>query len=95
MIDLSCWRLSPSEINPADIVSRGASPLDLCSDGLWFKGPSFLTLPESDWPNLKIGDNFTEFNLSKLEKIEPTNSVFYSESNNSDDYNPRLIAVLS
>ena len=58
--NLSCvWKLVPSEKNPADIVSRGVSPRELFKNDMWFTGPMFLNLPETQWPHLKPGDCFT------------------------------------
>ena len=51
-------KVVPSEMNHADITS----PLLLSSCKLWFSGSKFLHSPESDWLNLKVGDNFTFFN---------------------------------
>jgi hypothetical protein len=39
-----------SEDNPADIGSRGCSIDELIESKLWFHGPNFLLLPDSDWP---------------------------------------------
>ena len=40
---------SPDE-NIADIITRGCGPLELSSMSTWQQGPSFLSLPEEDWP---------------------------------------------
>ena len=53
-------KLIDTKSNPADIVSRGCKPSDLMLNSLWFKGPDFLILPESQWPNFKVGDKFKE-----------------------------------
>lgn len=42
------WRHIPGELNVADEVSRGISVKNLADR--WQKGPSFLRLPESEWP---------------------------------------------
>ena len=36
------WNFVPSQLNPADIASRGISPKKL-PESIWFTGPSFLT----------------------------------------------------
>ena len=36
--------------NPADIASRGCSPLDLVDNSFWFHGPSWLLLPSDQHP---------------------------------------------
>lgn len=44
------WQHVRTFDNPADLVSRGASPGDLKSSELWWFGPKWLQLPESEWP---------------------------------------------
>ncbi|XP_074655763.1 uncharacterized protein LOC141909273 [Tubulanus polymorphus] len=48
------WRHIEGKMNPADIASRGLSFKDVSSgrSDLWLNGPSFLTKPESEWPEL-------------------------------------------
>ena len=43
------WRYCPTETNPADIGSRGATATVLKSDSLWWEGPPWLAGPESGW----------------------------------------------
>jgi len=45
------WRYVPTDSNPADIASRGASPSDLILFELWWKGPSWLLQPPILWPS--------------------------------------------
>nr|CAH7750757.1 unnamed protein product [Callosobruchus chinensis] len=47
---LDKWRHVPSEFNPADLVSRGIKPSDIQGTNLWWYGPEFLKLDESNWP---------------------------------------------
>ena len=51
-------KLVASELNPADIVSKGCKISQLVENKLWFQGPDFLSLPENQWPNFEIGQNF-------------------------------------
>ncbi|KAK9703405.1 Pao retrotransposon peptidase [Popillia japonica] len=44
------WKHIPSALNPADIVSRGASPEQLSQTTLWWHGPEFLKHNEELWP---------------------------------------------
>ena len=44
------WRHIESEMNPADLISRGLLPEELLNNSFWFNGPSFLTKDESQWP---------------------------------------------
>ncbi|XP_043063532.1 uncharacterized protein LOC122319803 [Drosophila ficusphila] len=43
------WRYVPTSLNPADIVSRGATTHELQAS-IWFSGPPFLSQHMSDWP---------------------------------------------
>ncbi|XP_041633403.1 uncharacterized protein [Drosophila kikkawai] len=46
----SCWNHLRTEDNPADCASRGLHPSKLLEHRLWWKGPSWLATPPSDWP---------------------------------------------
>ena len=48
------WRYVPTKQNPADMLTRGTKILALVSSKLWWEGPSFLALSETDWPVTKI-----------------------------------------
>ena len=50
----SQWRHFPGSPNPADDASRGLSAHQLLSSERWFKGPTFLTKPEEEWPCVEI-----------------------------------------
>ncbi|XP_057296238.1 uncharacterized protein LOC130625191 [Hydractinia symbiolongicarpus] len=58
LLYVNCLKLDGTNDNPADISSRGSSPLKLPTGSLWFEGPGFLTLPEYEWPRLQVGDKF-------------------------------------
>ncbi|XP_059217643.1 uncharacterized protein LOC131994781 [Stomoxys calcitrans] len=45
------WRYVSTHDNPADLGTRGCKPSDLMGNNLWWKGPSWLTNPESTWPS--------------------------------------------
>ncbi|XP_026332427.1 uncharacterized protein LOC113239588 [Hyposmocoma kahamanoa] len=74
----SSWRYVPTASNPADLISRGASPNQLCNSELWWNGPTFLIQNESKWPILNSKDvdqNIPEIKItattvsSKLEQV--------------------------
>ncbi|XP_075158171.1 uncharacterized protein LOC142231448 [Haematobia irritans] len=44
------WRYVPTKLNPADILSRGATPEELLNSPLWSDGPKFLSNEISTWP---------------------------------------------
>ncbi|EFP02063.1 hypothetical protein CRE_14359 [Caenorhabditis remanei] len=43
-------RYVPTNINPADIATRGCSVTELQNNELWHKGPAFLQRKVEDWP---------------------------------------------
>ena len=45
------WRHLPSELNPADLISRGVRVSALLEDKMWFEGPNFLKLQPDQSPN--------------------------------------------
>lgn len=52
LFGLSHWHHVSTHDNPADIASRGIYPSQLKDNYLWFRGPSWLILPENQWPKL-------------------------------------------
>uniref|UniRef100_A0A1B0D818 Uncharacterized protein n=1 Tax=Phlebotomus papatasi TaxID=29031 RepID=A0A1B0D818_PHLPP len=44
------WRHVRTHSNPADLISRGTSPLQIQESSLWWHGPEWLLQPESQWP---------------------------------------------
>ncbi|KAH9639415.1 hypothetical protein HF086_002104 [Spodoptera exigua] len=48
--DLSQWKHVPSELNPADIGSRGLNTEQLKNSNLWWGGPHFLHQTDIQWP---------------------------------------------
>ena len=48
--ELSQWNYVPTNINPADDVSRGLKVKELLSNERWFRGPAFLLENKSSWP---------------------------------------------
>lgn len=46
------WRYVPTDVNPADYISRGVDQIKVSVQKLWWNGPSFLTLSETDWPTV-------------------------------------------
>ncbi|XP_036146042.1 uncharacterized protein LOC118646697 [Monomorium pharaonis] len=47
----SSWRHVASTDNPADLLSRGLLTNDLINSEIWWHGPSYLKLPENQWPS--------------------------------------------
>lgn len=46
-----CWFHVTTERNPADLLSRGLSVLELKHSNLWWQGPDFLSESHEKWPN--------------------------------------------
>ncbi|XP_076278422.1 uncharacterized protein LOC143208163 [Lasioglossum baleicum] len=44
------WRHVGTADNPADLATRGISAVELRAATLWWNGPSWIQLPNSDWP---------------------------------------------
>ncbi|XP_075154241.1 uncharacterized protein LOC142227692 [Haematobia irritans] len=44
------WRHVRSNENPADLGSRGCTPLELMNNSLWWHGPEWLNQSPDDWP---------------------------------------------
>lgn len=44
------WRYIPTDMNPADIGSRGCNAIQLQNSNLWWSGPQFLTQHQTQWP---------------------------------------------
>jgi len=48
------WRYCPTNLNPADISTRGISVRQLKDNVIWLNGPPFLSLHEDNWPIKKV-----------------------------------------
>ena len=48
------WRYMPTEANPADDISRGLSPTELCKGFRYDSGPKFLYESAELWPENKV-----------------------------------------
>ncbi|XP_055526925.1 uncharacterized protein LOC129719557 [Wyeomyia smithii] len=46
------WRHIPTDLNPADRISRGIRPSQIMDDALWWHGPPFLKDPVTCWPKM-------------------------------------------
>ncbi|XP_045498045.1 uncharacterized protein LOC123696083 isoform X2 [Colias croceus] len=53
--------------NPADVLSRGITPLNLVSHPLWFQGPQWARSDPSDWPLRSLdGESIADIPERKL-----------------------------
>ena len=62
------WRYVPTAMNPADILSRGATPNELLESTLWKHGPAFLAGNRNDWPE-------TCLRLSELPEVRKASLI--------------------
>ncbi len=62
------WNWVPTDQNPADIPSRGASIEDLGESTLWWHGPSFLISGQRHWPRQPEQLQPTEDTLREVKK---------------------------
>ena len=48
------WRYVPTELNPADYLTRGLKILELVDKESWWEGPNYLRDGEERWPKNKV-----------------------------------------
>ncbi len=79
--------------NPSDLPTRGCSVDELKSNTLWWHGPSFLLLPESEWPVSEIGE-LDPITIDKIKSESPkilyqaTSSHFVTGSVQQEVHSP-------
>ena len=59
------WRYVPTNLNQADILSRGMKATDLVDCDRWWRGPEFLHQSESLWPTKILNDKHTGYDEMK------------------------------
>lgn len=67
----------PTDMNPADMASRGVSPKRLQSSTLWWDGPAFLSQDKPNWPQLTHSLSHTN-----LPEIKNTSHCHIATTNN-------------
>ncbi|XP_049865132.1 uncharacterized protein LOC126366187 [Pectinophora gossypiella] len=68
LTERTSWRHIPTDINPADMASRGVEPKCVLNSSLWWEGPDFLKKPESQWPQSPN----PETNLPEIKSLKTT-----------------------
>ena len=48
------WHYVPTDMNPADLGTRGMTAQELTDSTKWCNGPDFLYSPEAEWPECKF-----------------------------------------
>ena len=75
------WQHTPSQDNPADLISRGADPTTLATSTLWWNGPEWIINDPSTWPA-------TDFNIPTAD-LEARN-VHLALNNQDEDFTQRF-----
>ena len=57
LVGTSCWRYVATDVNPADVITRGATLNQLAHPNLYHQGPDYLLRPETEWPPLPSLEN--------------------------------------
>ena len=57
------WRYVPTDVNPADLGTRGLTVDELASTDLWWNGPEFLKKSRQEWPECKFDKPMSRENL--------------------------------
>ena len=86
LISKDSWRHCPGHLNPADLPSRGLTAKALVARETWWKGPKFLYLPESEWPENRTTQSEDEVALKEIVKNLPAtvDSLVNSSANVSE-----------
>ena len=48
------WQYVPTNLSPADLCTRGATPTELKESSLWWQGPVWLLEGQASWPKMEI-----------------------------------------
>ncbi|XP_076233347.1 uncharacterized protein LOC143178507 [Calliopsis andreniformis] len=64
--DITFWRHIKSEDNPADLISRGVTPVQFLRNSLWLHGPEWLSTDQTKWPESKYSISNELPELKKL-----------------------------
>ena len=75
--DPAQWKYVPTKLNPADILSRGMTAVELLGCDKWWRGTEFLRLLEDAWPARKIQNKPTGYGeLKRQIRSQKENSTF-------------------
>ena len=85
------WRHVPSDLNPADDLSRGLSADDMVHNRRWISGPSFLHDEESKWPASQSVDDMSGDDLEVKKRRQLSAEVYLAEANATEPATDTLI----
>lgn len=83
------WRYVNTEINPADLLSRGVFPDRFPRTPYWFKGPTFLYQSQSTWPVQPLlikSEHLPEVKAIKTVLIATKRTHFLEEINHRNSF---------
>ncbi|XP_065076070.1 uncharacterized protein LOC135699709 [Ochlerotatus camptorhynchus] len=63
------WNHVVSQLNPADCISRGTEAETILHNDLWWRGPPWLHLEPSSWPNQLTSNITNEIALPEARKL--------------------------
>ena len=77
------WKHIRGTENPADVISRGCEPNEMEFSHIWFNGPSFFKLPQSEWPSsiITVSEDDPEVQAEMKKKMLKT-LVVQTDMNN-------------
>eukprot|EP00117_Sycon_ciliatum_P019093 scpid35165/ scgid17425/ len=84
------WRYVPTALNPADLVSRGATVTNLAESSLWWEGPAFLLQPSTEWPQPAATTTASPTAAAEVRKTAALPSTFASVTTSNTDTMWRL-----
>lgn len=71
LTNLEDWHHVSTHHNPADLTSRGINPRQIKTSNLWWSGPEWLSLPESEWPMCN------SYSLDEIPEVKHMTESFY------------------
>lgn len=75
------WKHVPTESNPADLISRGCSPIESERLSTWLNGPEWLSQIPNKWPQSKFDLSMVEIPEIKLKTVTSLVSNHVNETN--------------
>ncbi|GBM81209.1 Transposon Ty3-I Gag-Pol polyprotein [Araneus ventricosus] len=90
LTDPEQWFHCRGKENPADLLSRGESAVNLVKSSLWAHGPSWLSQPECDWP-MKQQREIDEESVLSEKRSQPVKALQVSDKNAEISYPTRFI----
>ena len=62
------WRYVPTNMNPADYLTRGLKVIELVEKKSWWEGSEYLQNSESEWPANKVCKVASEQNAREVKQ---------------------------